>query len=345
MANIPVVYYVDNITTPTQSVNLAVNGIAFANNLDTTPTGIAINSSGIAYNTGSATQTTTWSNLSTRVAQLVAIAPNPTATTLAIIDTLTLENANPSPSATVNIQANNSAGVGTQFGLSFNDSLNSNFTVSTSGTGKLSISAPLLVSSNATFSSTLTAPTIVNTSITGVPSGVNSTTSNLSMSVQGYGNTGQSITLTSIDPYISAGLGNSYSNIVVNTDATYPVALTALSSVFGTTSSFTLGVNTGGIVLNSGSSNPSITGLIGGYSAQVWIYSGIYVTGGVSNLTGGIVNTIGGSFGGSAPANTNQVGEFIPTGASTIYSSNSTYSGAYFQHRTIITGAVTTTRT
>ena len=200
------------------------------------------------------------------------------------------------------------------------------------------------ITGSKTFSNTLTAPSAVQTTIVGVPSGVNSTTSNLSMTVQGYNNVGQSITLTSSDPYTSAGLGNSYSNIVVNTDATYPVALTASQTVFGSTNTFTLGVQSGGMVLASSGGPPTITGTNGGSASQVWIYSGIYVSGGVSSLSGGIVNTIGGSFGGSAPSNTNQVGEFIPTGSATVYSSNSTYSGAYFQHRTIITGAATTTR-
>ena len=232
MANIPVVYYVDNITTPTQSVNLAVNGISFANNLDTTPTGIAINSSGIAYNTGSATQTTTWSNLSTRVAQLVAVAPNPTATTLAVVDTLTLENAATSPSATVNIQANNSAGVGTQFGLSFNDSLNSNFTVSTSGTGKLSITSPVQVTGNAIFSQTIQGTGYIGTSL--------NTNSSASLSLQCNSTTQSSITSNGVQQtnLTSQGTATYLSptlTIVTTASAPYPTFYQNIITLSGST--------------------------------------------------------------------------------------------------------------
>ena len=88
------VFYSNNsgdISTATQSVGLATNGIEFQENLNslpTLPTDLVLNATGISYDDGTTTRTTTWTALGERVAYLeavkAAIAPDLQTDTLQI---------------------------------------------------------------------------------------------------------------------------------------------------------------------------------------------------------------------------------------------------------------------
>ena len=92
-------------------------GIAIIEDVLTTPKGIALNSVGIEYDNGTSVDTTTWSDITTRVAQLSAIAPNNlNASVLAINDTISIQNADTAPTRIINTQAGTNTG-GEHFGV------------------------------------------------------------------------------------------------------------------------------------------------------------------------------------------------------------------------------------
>ena len=80
------------------------NGISILQDVLTTSNGITLNSVGISYDSGTTITTTTWDDISTRVAQLSAIAPNGlNATILAVNNTVFIENADTAPTRVISI--------------------------------------------------------------------------------------------------------------------------------------------------------------------------------------------------------------------------------------------------
>ena len=92
-------------------------GIAIIEDVLTTPKGIALNSVGIEYDNGTSVETTTWDDITTRVSQLSAIAPNNlNASILAINDTISIQNGDTAPTRVINTQAGANTG-GEHFGV------------------------------------------------------------------------------------------------------------------------------------------------------------------------------------------------------------------------------------
>ena len=95
------------------------NGISILEDVLTTPNGITLNSVGISYDSGTTITSTTWDDISTRVAALSAIAPNGlNATLLAVVDTISIQNADTAPTRVINTQAGDTTG-GTHFGVAW----------------------------------------------------------------------------------------------------------------------------------------------------------------------------------------------------------------------------------
>ena len=93
--------------------------LTITKDLLTTPNGIGMNATGIAYDNGTTTTSTTWDDITTRVAQLSAIAPNGlNASLLAVNDTISIQNADSAPSRVINTQAGDTTG-GTHFGTAW----------------------------------------------------------------------------------------------------------------------------------------------------------------------------------------------------------------------------------
>ena len=95
------------------------NGISILEDVLTTPNGITMNSVGISYDNGTTITSTSWDDISTRVAQLSAIAPNGlNASLLAVNDTISIQNADTAPTRVINTQAGDTTG-GTHFGVAW----------------------------------------------------------------------------------------------------------------------------------------------------------------------------------------------------------------------------------
>ena len=95
------------------------NGISILEDVLTTPNGITLNSVGISYDNGTTITSTSWDDISTRVAQLSAIAPNGlNASLLAVNDTISIQNADTAPTRVINTQAGDTTG-GTHFGVAW----------------------------------------------------------------------------------------------------------------------------------------------------------------------------------------------------------------------------------
>jgi hypothetical protein len=93
------------------------NGISILEDVLTTPNGITMNSVGISYDSGTTITSTSWDDISTRVAQLSAIAPNGlNATLLAVNNTISIQNADTAPTRVINTSAEDGTG-GTHFGI------------------------------------------------------------------------------------------------------------------------------------------------------------------------------------------------------------------------------------
>jgi hypothetical protein len=93
--------------------------ISLVKDLTTTPNGIAMNPTGLAYNNGTTTTSTSWDDLSTRIAQLSAVAPNGlNATLLAVNNTISIQNADTAPTRVINTSAEDGTG-GTHFGVAW----------------------------------------------------------------------------------------------------------------------------------------------------------------------------------------------------------------------------------
>jgi hypothetical protein len=95
------------------------NGISILQDVLTTPNGITLNSVGISYDSGTTVSTTTWDDISNRIAQLTAIAPNNlNASLLAVNDQISIQNADSAPTRVINTQAGDTTG-GTHFGIAW----------------------------------------------------------------------------------------------------------------------------------------------------------------------------------------------------------------------------------
>jgi hypothetical protein len=95
------------------------NGISILQDVLTTPNGISLNSVGISYDSGTTITTTTWDDISTRVAALSAIAPNGlNASLLAVNNTISIQNADSAPTRVINTSAEDGTG-GTHFGIAW----------------------------------------------------------------------------------------------------------------------------------------------------------------------------------------------------------------------------------
>jgi hypothetical protein len=95
------------------------NGISILEDVLTTPNGITMNSVGISYDSGTTITTTSWDDITTRVAALSAIAPNGlNATLLAVNNTISIQNADTSPTRVINTSAEDGTG-GTHFGIAW----------------------------------------------------------------------------------------------------------------------------------------------------------------------------------------------------------------------------------
>lgn len=88
--------------------------------VNTTPNGIAMNPTGLAYDNGTTITSTSWDDLSTRIAQLSAVAPNGlNATLLAINQTISIQNADTAPTRVINTSAGDTANIGEHFGVAW----------------------------------------------------------------------------------------------------------------------------------------------------------------------------------------------------------------------------------
>jgi len=108
-------------TDGTQSVSLntfsGTSTLSIVKDKLTTPNGIGLDATGIAYDNGTTTSSTTWDNITNRIASLSAIAPNGlNATVLAINDTISIQNADSSPTRVINTSAQDNS-VGAHFGI------------------------------------------------------------------------------------------------------------------------------------------------------------------------------------------------------------------------------------
>lgn len=110
----------DNTQTALSFIrSTAQPSISLVKDLTTTPNGIAMNPTGLAYNNGTTTTSTTWDDLSTRIAQLSAVAPNGlNATLLAVNNTISVQNADTAPTRVINTSAEDGTG-GTHFGVAW----------------------------------------------------------------------------------------------------------------------------------------------------------------------------------------------------------------------------------
>jgi hypothetical protein len=93
-------------------------GITILEDVLTTPNGITLNSVGISYDSGSSVTSTTWDDISTRVAALSAIAPNGLNSSLLVVnETIAIQNADTTPTRVINTSAGDAAVVGEHFGI------------------------------------------------------------------------------------------------------------------------------------------------------------------------------------------------------------------------------------
>jgi len=87
--------------------------------INTTPNGIGMSAVGIAYDNGTTTTSTSWDDITNRIAQLSAIAPNGlNATLLAVNNTISVQNADTAPTRVINTSAEDGTG-GTHFGVAW----------------------------------------------------------------------------------------------------------------------------------------------------------------------------------------------------------------------------------
>jgi hypothetical protein len=95
------------------------NGISILQDVLTTPNGITLNSVGISYDSGTTITSTSWDDISTRVAALSAIAPNGlNASLLVVNNTISIQNADTAPTRVINTSAEDGTG-GTHFGVAW----------------------------------------------------------------------------------------------------------------------------------------------------------------------------------------------------------------------------------
>jgi len=93
--------------------------ISLVKDITTTPNGIAMNPTGLAYNNGTTTTSTSWDDLSNRIASLSAVAPNAlNATLLVVNNTISVQNADTAPTRVINTSAEDGTG-GTHFGVAW----------------------------------------------------------------------------------------------------------------------------------------------------------------------------------------------------------------------------------
>jgi len=141
------------------------NGISILQDVLTTPNGISLNSVGISYDSGTTITSTSWDDISTRVAALSAIAPNGlNASLLVVNDTISIQNADTAPTRVINTSAEDGTG-GTHFGIAWiGDTLP--FVMETLDATALKIKDTTLVLEDTTIPQT-TAITASNISIAG----------------------------------------------------------------------------------------------------------------------------------------------------------------------------------
>ena len=93
--------------------------ISLVKDVNTTPNGIAMNPTGLAYNNGTTTTSTSWDTLSNKIASLSAVAPNAlNATLLVVNNTISVQNADTAPTRVINTSAEDGTG-GTHFGVAW----------------------------------------------------------------------------------------------------------------------------------------------------------------------------------------------------------------------------------
>jgi len=94
--------------------------LSLVKDVNTIPNGIAMNPTGLAYDNGTTITSTSWDDLSTRIAQLSAVAPNGlNATLLAVNQSISIQNADTAPTRVINTDAGDTANVGEHFGVAW----------------------------------------------------------------------------------------------------------------------------------------------------------------------------------------------------------------------------------
>ena len=108
----------NNGTALTLIRSTAEPSLSLVKDVNTIPNGIAMNPTGLAYDNGTTITSTSWDDLSTRIAQLSAVAPNGlNATILAVNNTVFIENADTAPTRVINIMAGDTSLPSEHFGI------------------------------------------------------------------------------------------------------------------------------------------------------------------------------------------------------------------------------------
>jgi len=93
--------------------------ISLVKDVNTTPNGIAMNPTGLAYNNGTTTTSTSWDTLSNKIASLSAVAPNSlNASLLVVNETISIQNEDTAPTRVINTSAGSNIG-GEHFGVAW----------------------------------------------------------------------------------------------------------------------------------------------------------------------------------------------------------------------------------
>ena len=110
----------NNGTALTLIRSTAEPSLSLVKDVNTIPNGIAMNPTGLAYDNGTTITSTSWDDLSTRIAQLSAVAPNGlNATLLAVNQTISVQNADTAPTRVINTSAGDTAVFGEHFGVAW----------------------------------------------------------------------------------------------------------------------------------------------------------------------------------------------------------------------------------